>query len=367
MHPLRTRAARRPLCRAASLALVVAAATGLLVLDAGPAAAAQAPVALGTTASFAVLGGTTVTNTGPSVINGDLGVSPGTAVTGFPPGLVNGVTHAADAVAAQAQADLVTAYDDAAGRASTATVTADLASQTLVPGVYTGGALALNGTLTLDAQGDPAAVFVLRAASTLITGPGSVVALVNGADACNVFWQVTSSATLGTNSLFAGNVLALTSITADTGAVVSGRLLARNAAVTLDRTTVTRSTCATPATATTTPTATATVVPSATATTVPTTTTSTPPTVTSTPPTTATSTPSTTVSLSPSSTTTTATIAFTTAAGSSGVGTSGGGSPQLPRTGTDAAAITTAGLLAIALGGGLLLLSRRPRGRHHRA
>ncbi|MBC7639361.1 MAG: DUF3494 domain-containing protein [Rhodoferax sp.] len=331
----------------ASLALVLTAAAGLLLVGAGPAAAAQAPVALGTTGSFAVLAGSSVSNTGPSVINGDLGVSPGTAVTGFPPGLVNGVTHSADAVAAQAQADLVTAYNDAAGRASTATVSADLASQTLVPGVYTGGALALNGTLTLDAQGDPGAVFVLRAASTLITGSGSVVALVNGADACNVFWQVTSSATLGTSSVFAGNVLALTSITADTGAVVSGRLLARNGAVTLDRTTVTRSTCAT---ATVAPTATATVAPTAspTATSTPTTT----------PSATASATPTVSATASPSSTTT---IAVTTAAGPTGGGTSGGGSPQLPRTGTDALAISTAGVLAIGLGGGLVLLSRRAR------
>jgi len=346
-HPSRTAAVRQSAGVAASLALVLTAAAGLLLVGAGPAAAAQAPVALGTTASFAVLAGSMVSNTGPSVINGDLGVSPGTAVTGFPPGLVNGVTHSADAVAAQAQADLVTAYDDAAGRASTATVSADLASQTLVPGVYTGGALALNGTLTLDAQGDPGAVFVLRAASTLITGSGSVVALVNGADACNVFWQVTSSATLGTSSVFAGNVLALTSITADTGAVVSGRLLARNGAVTLDRTTVTRSTCAT---ATVAPTATATVAPTASATA-----TSTP---TTTPSATASATPTVSATASPSSTTT---IAVTTAAGPTGGGTSGGGSPQLPRTGTDALAISTAGVLAIGLGGGLVLLSRRAR------
>lgn len=350
-HPSRTAAVRQSAGVTASLALVLTAAAGLLLVGAGPAAAAQAPVALGTTASFAVLAGSSVSNTGPSVINGDLGVSPGTAVTGFPPGLVNGVTHSADAVAAQAQADLVTAYDDASGRASTATVSADLASQTLVPGVYTGGALALNGTLTLDAQGDPGAVFVLRAASTLITGSGSVVALVNGADACNVFWQVTSSATLGTSSVFAGNVLALTSITADTGAVVSGRLLARNGAVTLDRTTVTRSTCAT---ATVAPTATATVAPtaSATATSTPTVTATTTPSVT------ASATPTVSATASPSSTTT---IAVITAAGSTGGGTSGGGSPQLPRTGTDALAISTAGVLAIGLGGGLVLLSRRAR------
>ena len=206
-----------------------------------------------------------------------------------------------------------------------------------MPGVYTGGALALNGTLTLDAQGDPGAVFVLRAASTLITGPGSVVALVNGADACNVFWQVTSSATLGTSSVFAGNVLALTSITADTGAVVSGRLLARNAAVTLDRTTVTRSTCAAPAAATVAPTATATAAPTPTA--VPTASATATVTPTSSATATGTSAATDSATATPSSTTT-ATIAFTTDAGSSGFDTTGGGS---------------------------LLLTRHPRGRRHRA
>jgi hypothetical protein len=221
------------------------------------AAAQQAPVGLGTAASFAVLAGTTVTNTGPSTISGDLGVSPGAAVVGFPPGAVNnGVIHAADAVALQAQADVATAYNDAAGRAATATVTADLGGQTLVSGVYTGGALGLTGTLTLDAQGDPTAVFVFQAASTLITASTSTVSLINGADPCNVFWQVGSSATLGTNSVFVGTVLALTSVAATTGATVQGRLLARNGEVTLDTNVITGSNCASaPAGTTTTTTA----------------------------------------------------------------------------------------------------------------
>ena len=207
------------------------------------AAAAQAPVNLGTAASFGVLAGSTVTNTGPSIIAGNLGVSPGSAVTGFPPGTVTGTIHAADAVAAQAQIDLTTAYNDAASRGPATPVTGDLGGQTLVPGVYSGGALGLTGTLTLDAQGNPNAVFIFQAASTLITASASAVVLVNGANACNVFWQVGSSATLGTTSVFVGTILALTSITATTGALVMGRLLARNGAVTLDSNDVTVPNC----------------------------------------------------------------------------------------------------------------------------
>jgi len=238
-----------------SIFLSIAIALGLTcgVVGGNRAAAAEAPVGLGTAASFAVLAGTTVTNTGPSVISGDVGVSPGSAVVGFPPGVVNnGTIHAADAVAAQAQADVTTAYNDAAGRSTTATVTADLGGQTLVSGVYTGGTLGLTGTVTLDAQGDPNAVFIFQAASTLITASSSVVALTNGADACNVYWQVGSSATLGTNSTFVGTVLALTSVAATTSATINGRLLARNGEVTLDSNVITNSTCATPAPTTTT-------------------------------------------------------------------------------------------------------------------
>lgn len=245
---------------------VVALGVAFAVIGSQSATAQQAPVGLGTAGSFAVLAGTTVTNTGPSTISGDLGVNPGTAVVGFPPGTVsNGVIHAADAVALQAQADLVTAYNDAAGRATTATVSADLGGQTLVAGVYTGGALGLTGTLTLDAQGDPNAVFVFQAASTLITASTSTVSLINGANPCNVFWQVGSSATLGTNSVFVGTVLALTSVAATTGATVQGRLLARNGEVTLDNNVITASDCTSaPPTTTTTTTAT-TVAPTTTA------------------------------------------------------------------------------------------------------
>ncbi|MEV4007088.1 ice-binding family protein, partial [Actinomadura sp. NPDC049753] len=232
-------------CLAAGVACILGVA--IFVALQSRARAAQAPVDLGTASSFAVLAGTTVTNTGPSVINGDLGVSPGTAITGFPPGTVNGVQHSADAVALQAQTDLTAAYNDAAGRTPPISVSGDLGGQTLVPGVYQStSSLGLTGTVTLDGQNDPNAVFIFQISSTLITASGSVVALVNGAQPCNVFWQVGSSATLGTNSTFVGNILALQSISVNTGTIIDGRALARNGAVTLDSNTITRSTCTTP-------------------------------------------------------------------------------------------------------------------------
>ena len=208
------------------------------------AGAAQPPVGLGTAASFAVLAGSAVTNTGPSVLNGDLGVSPGTAITGFPPGTVNGATHSADAAAGQAQSDLTAAYNDAAGRTPAATVAGDIGGQTLTPGVYkSGSSVLLTGDVILDARGDPNAVFIFQIGSTLTTASGSRVRLINGASPCNVYWQVGSSATIGTTTTFNGNVLALTSISAKTSATVDGRLLARNGAVTLDTNTVTRGAC----------------------------------------------------------------------------------------------------------------------------
>jgi hypothetical protein len=207
---------------------------------------AQATVGLGTADTFAVLAGSTVTNTGPSVISGDVGLDPGSAVTGFPPGIVNaGTFHVADAVALQAKSDLTTAYNDAAGRSSTATISSDLAGRTLTSGVYTSAtSLGLSGNLTLDAQGDPSAVFIFQAGSTLTTGSGAQVTLIGGAQACNVFWQVGSSATIGTGGHFVGVIMALDSISLTTGATLYGSALARNGAVTLDTNTITRATCA---------------------------------------------------------------------------------------------------------------------------
>ena len=209
-------------------------------------ALAQTAPSLGAAQSFAVLGGSTVTNTGSSVIGGDLGVSPGAAVTGFPPGSVSGgAIHAADATALSAQSSLTTAYNTAAGQSCTQDLTGqDLGGKTLTPGVYCfSAAAALTGTLTLNAQGNSAAVFIFKAGSTLTTASGSSVVMSNGGSQCNVYWQVGSSATLGTSSSLAGNILALTSITATTGANVVGRALARNGAVTLDTNNIPPSTC----------------------------------------------------------------------------------------------------------------------------
>jgi ice-binding like protein/Big-like domain-containing protein len=194
--------------------------------------------------SFAVLAGSTVTNTGPTAISTDVGVSPGTAVTGFPPGTVVGVIQKGSELAAQGQSALAAGYDDAESRAVSTAVSGDLAGLTFTTGVYKStSSLALSGDVTLDAQGNADAVFIFQIASTLTTGSGSHVILANGATACNVFWQVGSSATLGTSSVFKGNILALTSITLTTGVNLEGRALARKGAVTLDSDTITGCTC----------------------------------------------------------------------------------------------------------------------------
>jgi len=231
------------------------------------AGAATAP-SLGTAQSFALLGGSAVTNTGPSTITGDLGVSPGNAISGFPPGRVAGGTiHAADGVALQAQSDVTRAYNALAGQACDTVLTGqDLGGLTLTPGVYCYAAAAqLTGTLTLDAQGNPSAVFIFQIGSTLTTASNAKVQVINGGSPCNIYWKVGSSATLGTATTFVGNILALTSITLTTGADISGRALARNGAVTLDTNTVSFAACTTvPATPTPTATATATPLPTAT-------------------------------------------------------------------------------------------------------
>lgn len=243
----------RRVLKARRVRLGVASAAALTLLVAIPftAEAAQPTVGLGTATSYAVLAGTTVTNTGQSTIFGNLGVSPGAAIVGFPPGIVNGTQHAADAQALQAQADLTTAYLDAAGRTPVTAIPVELGGQTLKPGVYSGGTLGLTGTLTLDAQGDSSAVFIFKAASTLITGSASRVKLINGASSCNVFWQVTSSATIGSDSIFRGTVLALTNISLNARATIDGRMLARNGAVTLIDDTIRFTPCVLGATVTT--------------------------------------------------------------------------------------------------------------------
>jgi hypothetical protein len=226
--------------------LAMAAAVLLVTLTATAALAQTAP-SLGAAQSFAVLAGSTVTNTGPSVISGDLGLSPGTAVTGFPPGVVSsGTIHAANATALSAQGSLTTAYNSVAGQSCTQDLTGqDLGGKTLTPGVYCFSSSAgLTGSLTLNAQGNAAAVFIFKIGSTLTTASGSSVVMTNGGSQCNVYWQVGSSATLGSSTSFAGNILALTSISLTTSANIVGRALARNGAVTLDTNNVSPSSCA---------------------------------------------------------------------------------------------------------------------------
>ncbi|WP_439692653.1 ice-binding family protein [Curtobacterium sp. SP.BCo] len=230
-------------------------AASLSVMTTSAASAAtviDGPVNLGTAATYGVLGASAVTNTGPSVVNGDLGLSPGTSITGFggaPNGSVTGTTHQTDAAAAQAQRDTTTAYDVAASLSPTQSGLTELNGLSLSPGVYSGGALALadNGALTLAGSAD--SVWVFQAASTLTIGSASQITITGGASSCNVFWQVGSSASVGTGAQFQGTVLAQESVTATTGATVQGRLLARTGAVTLDTNTITASTgCPAPGT-----------------------------------------------------------------------------------------------------------------------
>ena len=240
----------RVLAAGTSAALMIGMfAAGTTAHAAGPGTVGPATVGLGTAAPFAVLAGTpSVTSTGPTAVAGDLGIHPAPTVSGFPSGAVSGTIHRADPVALQAKRDLVIAYDDAAGR-TPATVLAGgtLGGRTIAPGVYNAGSasLDLTGTLTLDGQRNPNAVWIFQATSALVTASSSSVRLINGGQACNVFWQVTSSATLGSGSTFAGTILARTSITINSGVTLAGRALARNGTVTLTDATITRATCGT--------------------------------------------------------------------------------------------------------------------------
>ena len=202
----------------------------------------QSSVQLAGVYNFAVIAGSSVTNTGATMITGDLGLSPGTSIGGFPPGILNGTLHINDAMANQAKLDLTAAYNDAAGRVATdmVTLSGNIGGLTLTPGLYksTSSLSISSGDVTFDALGDPNAVFIIQIASSLTTTPGRKVILSGGAQASNIFWQVSSSASFGTTTVFKGTVIALESITFDTGATIDGRALARNGAVTMDANTM---------------------------------------------------------------------------------------------------------------------------------
>ncbi len=227
--------------RALAGALTVAVAT--LGLFAAAASASPATVPLGTAASFAVLSGAAVTNTGASALTGDLG---GSALTGFPPGTLTGTEHTADSAAAQADADVATAYTNAAGRPPDTLIAGDLSGATLTPGVYLSTAalgMAAGTTLTLNGQGDPNAVFIIQTPAALTTGAGTHVQLTGGVRACNVFWAIGAAATLGASSDLAGTMLVVAAITVGAGDTVNGRVLARDGAVNLDDDAVTNPQC----------------------------------------------------------------------------------------------------------------------------
>jgi Ice-binding-like len=237
---------------AAGTAILLAVSAGLLAF-AGSAHAVASPVPMGTAEPFAVLAGTGITSTGPTTVNGDIGTYPNTTMAVSGPLILNGTDHQGDGVTQGAKNDLTAAYLAAAAQLPDTTVVADLAGQTLTPGVYfKSDGLEINGPspLTLDANGDPNAVFVFQSGSYLTTMPNTRVELVDGATACNVFWQVTSSTTLGVNSTFVGTILTLTDSTLNTGAILEGSAFSRNGAVTLDKNTIVRPECASDVTGT---------------------------------------------------------------------------------------------------------------------
>ncbi|OFX83957.1 MAG: hypothetical protein A2W99_03615 [Bacteroidetes bacterium GWF2_33_16] len=202
----------------------------------------QTTIPLGDAANFAILAGSEVTNTGATVITGDIGLSPGTSIGGFPPGILNGTQHISDPIADQAKLDIIDAYNNVAARTCTDVVTlsGNIGGLTLTPGLYfsTSSLAISSGDLTFDAQGNANAVFIIQIASTLTTTSGRKVILSGGASASNIFWNVGSSATFGTTSVMKGTILATESITFNTGATLDGRALTRIGGVTLEGNTI---------------------------------------------------------------------------------------------------------------------------------
>jgi len=225
------------------LGIAGVAALGLLVALPASALGASDPVPLGAADSFVVLAHTTITSTGASTLDGDIGLTPGSSITGMPPLVLHGASHVGDTVASHAQSALGAAFDNLAGRKPATAIPNELGGSSLTPGVYSSGVFTIDKTLTLNAKHDPNAIVVFQSAATLEAGAGSRVKLINGASPCNVFWLVRSSATLETTADFSGNILALTDIHLRTGARVQGRALAETGAVTLDSNTITNSSC----------------------------------------------------------------------------------------------------------------------------
>jgi hypothetical protein len=194
-------------------------------------------VSISGASDFAILAGSAITSTGATTITGDIGLSPGSSIGGFPPGVLNGTLHINDAVATQAKLDLTAAYNDAAGRTSTdiVTLSGNIGGLTLTPGLYksTSSLAISSGDLTFDAKGNANAVFIIQIASTLTTTSDRKVFLTGGAQASKIFWQVGSSVTFGTTSVFKGNVLASQSITFNTGASLQGRALTSIGGITM--------------------------------------------------------------------------------------------------------------------------------------
>lgn len=239
-HPVvRTHSRRSALATLAAVTVTV----GVVAMASGASATAM-HIGLGDATSFAVLAGSGTTNTGATTVTGDMGTFPTTTMVGMSLITLHGTNQAGDGRTQSAKRALVTAYNNAASQGPRHAIAANLGGRTLVAGVYhTGSSIGLTGVLTLNAQGNPYSVFIIQAESTLTTASSSRVRLINGAQSCNVYWQVGSSATLGTNSTLVGTVMAMTSITLTTGAAVDGRVLARNGAVTMDHNRITRSVC----------------------------------------------------------------------------------------------------------------------------